>query len=103
VRPARWLPPTSLAATLLSSVSARATIAPFSRSAKGSVVEASMSAAIFPRSSPRPRQSRAAATAMVTTSSSQLASVRVPLPRILGAYHALASAIACLRIRSRGR
>ena len=101
--PARWLAATSSAATSLFRLSASATMPAWSRSAKGKLVEANCSAPIVPRSRSA-SASRAASTAMVTASSSQLQMARSPLACALsaGLNQAFASAMARRDSRSRG-
>ena len=104
VKPTRCEPPTSKALTSSRNVSASHTTAALRRSANGKVVEASVTARMWLRSSFVPRQSRAAATARVMLSSSQLANARVPLALALncGAYQALACTTAARCNRKRG-
>ncbi len=99
--PARWVAATSMVETPSSRLSAPATMPECRRSRNGKVVEAKRSAVMLARSRPT-RASRAASTAMVTQSSSQLQKARSPLawPLSPGANQACVSAIA-LRCRRR--
>jgi hypothetical protein len=99
--PAFWLPVTSIALIVSDRFSASLTMPELSRSAKGSVVEATESEPTVVRSIPV-SASRPASTAMVTLSSSQSPIARSPLasPRRPGAYHEFAAWIAarCRRL-----
>jgi hypothetical protein len=100
---ARCEPPVSTASMSSASVNAPATTPAFSRSANGSVSEARNTARTWRRSSAGPRQSRAAATAIVMLSSSQCAIARVPLRDAnCGAYQAFACPTAWRESRRRG-
>jgi len=102
--PARCVAVTSSAAISSERRKALATRLALRQSRNGKVVEAKRSALIEERSRVR-RASRAASTAIVTLSSSQLQIARSPLPCALsaGLSQALASAIERRDRRSRGR
>ena len=101
--PARWVAATSMVETPSSRLSAPATMPECSRSRNGKVVEAKRSAAMLPRSRPA-SASRAASTAMVTASSSQLQKARSPLawPFSAGLNQPCVSAIALRGSRRQG-